>query len=71
MNYTPEEKAKMDKLRFNVYRRCPTQYMNGVQHYHADELINISRQELERAIKYGFQDPDMEITIKVNRKDNK
>jgi hypothetical protein len=65
MDYNAAEKKQMEKQRFDVFRRCPTNMKNGIQYYHADELLNISREELNRQIKYAFQAPEMELTIKV------
>ena len=65
MDYNAKEIEKMEKQRFDVFRRCPTIMNNGIQYYHADELLNISREELNGLIKYAFQAPEMELTIKV------
>jgi hypothetical protein len=65
MDYNTEEKRQMENQRYNVFRRCPTHIKNGIQYYHADLLMNISREELDRQLKYAFQAPDMELTIKV------
>ena len=65
MDYNAAEKKQMEKQRFDVFRRCPTNTKNGIQYYHADELLNISKEELNRIIKYAFQAPEMELTIKV------
>lgn len=64
MNYNAEEIEKMEKQRFDVFRRCPLYTEHGVQHYKADELLNISREELNRVIKYAFQAPGMVLEIK-------
>lgn len=64
MDYNEAEKKLMEKQRFDVFRRCPTIMNNGIQHYHADELLNISREELNRVIKYAFQAPGMVLEIK-------
>lgn len=64
MDYNASAKKQMEKQRFDVLRRCPTSMKNGIQYYHADELLNISREELNRVIKYAFQAPGMVLEIK-------